>query len=60
MKSLQKEQIAQIYYYEAQSARINVQSPQSESTPSRLTLASFQTAYYQIKLIDQIDKNTKI
>ena len=30
--------IAQIYYYESQSARINVQSPQSESTPRSLTL----------------------
>ena len=39
MKSLQTEQIAQIYYYEPQSAGINVQSPQSESTPRRLTLA---------------------
>ena len=38
MKSLQKEQIAQIYYYDPQSAGINVQSPQSESTPRRLTL----------------------
>jgi hypothetical protein len=34
--------IAQIYYYEPQSARINVQSPQSESTPRRLTLGSLQ------------------
>jgi hypothetical protein len=30
--------IAQIYYYDPQSAGINVQSPQSESTPKRLTL----------------------
>ena len=36
--SLQKEKIAQIYYYDPQSARIKVQSPQSESTPRRLTL----------------------
>ena len=27
----------QIYYYEPQSAGMNVQSPQSESTPTRLT-----------------------
>ena len=38
MKSLQKEQIAQITYYEPQSAGINLQSPQSDSTPRRLTL----------------------
>ena len=41
VKSLQKEQkskIAQIYYYNLQSAGINVQSSQSESTPRRLTL----------------------
>ena len=31
--------MAQIYYYDPQSAGINVQSPQSESTPRRLTLA---------------------
>ena len=30
--------IAQIYYYDLQSAGINVQSPQSESTPRILTL----------------------
>ena len=29
-----------IYYYDPQSSGINVQSPQSESTPRRLTLAS--------------------
>ena len=37
-KSLQKSKIAQIYYYEPQSAGRNVQSPQSKSTPRRLTL----------------------
>ena len=37
-KSLQKEQIAQITYYEPQSAGINLQSPQSDLTPRRLTL----------------------
>ena len=30
--------IAQMYYYDPQSAGKNVQSPQSESTPRRLTL----------------------
>ena len=30
--------IAQIYYYDPQSAGINVQSPQSVTTPWRLTL----------------------
>ena len=34
----EKSKIAQIYYYDPQSAGINVQSPQSESTPRRLTL----------------------
>ena len=38
VKSLQKRKIAQIYYYEPQSAGINLQSPQSESTPRRLNL----------------------
>ena len=31
--------IAQIYYYDPQSAGINLQSPQSDSTPWTLTLA---------------------
>ena len=31
--------VAQIYYYDPQSAGINMQSPQSESTPRRLTLS---------------------
>ena len=38
VKSLQKSKIAQIYYYDPQSAGINMQSSQSESTPRRLTL----------------------
>ena len=38
MKSLKKSKVAEIYYYEPQSAEVNVQSPQSESTPRRLTL----------------------
>ena len=38
VKSLQKSKIAQIYYYEPQSAGINLQSPQSDSTPWTLTL----------------------
>ena len=33
-----KSKLTQIYYYEPQSAGINVQSPQKESTPRRLTL----------------------
>ena len=40
VKNLQKEQIAQITYYEPQSAGINLQSPQSDSTPWTLTLAA--------------------
>ena len=38
VKSLQKSKIAQIYYYDPQSAGINLQSPQSDSTPWTLTL----------------------
>ena len=38
VKSVQKEQNSTNYYYGDQSAKINVQSPQSESTPRRLTL----------------------
>ena len=40
MQSLQKEQnnTNLLYYYDPQSAGINVQSPRSESTPRRLTL----------------------
>ena len=34
----EKSKIAQIYYYDPQSAGINVQSPQSDSNPLRLTL----------------------
>ena len=30
--------MAEIYYYDPQSAGITMQSPQSESTPRRLTL----------------------
>ena len=37
VKSLQKK-IAQIYYYDPQSAGINMQSPQSDLTPWTLTL----------------------
>ena len=33
VKSLQKSKIAQIYYYDPQSAGKNLQSPQSDSTP---------------------------
>ena len=38
MKSLQKEQNSTIYYYDPQSAGINLQSSQSDSTPCTLTL----------------------
>jgi hypothetical protein len=38
VKSLQKSKIAQIYYYDPQSAEINMQSPQSDLTPWTLTL----------------------
>ena len=38
VKRLQKEQIAQITQYDPQSAGINLQSPQSDSTPGTLTL----------------------
>ena len=47
-KSSKKSKIAQIYYYDPQSAKINVQSPQSESTPRRLTLTkSLSCSSYQ-------------
>ena len=36
VKSLKKSKVAQIYYYDPQSARINLQSPQSDSTPLTL------------------------
>ena len=38
MKSLQKEQNSTIHYYDPQSAGINLQAPQSDSTPWTLTL----------------------
>ena len=38
VKVFKKSKITQIYYYDPQSAGINVQSPQSESTLRRLTL----------------------
>ena len=37
-KVFKRSKMAQIYYYDPQSAGINVQSTQSESTPRRLTL----------------------
>ena len=37
-KVFKKSKIAQIYYYDPQSAGINLQSPQSDSTPWTLTL----------------------
>ena len=39
-KSSKKSKIAQIYYYDPQSTGINLQSPQSDSTPWKLTLVS--------------------
>ena len=42
VKSLQKEQKAQIMEYKPQSAGINLQSPQSDSTPWTLTLIPLQ------------------
>ena len=39
-KVIQKSKIAQIYYYDPQSAGINMQSTQSEPTPKRLTLGT--------------------
>ena len=38
--------IAQIYYYDPQSAGINLQSPQSDSTPWTLTLSH---AYFLVQ-----------
>ena len=48
VKSLQKEQNCTNYYYDPQSAGINMQSPQSESTPRRLTIRS---SYWTPKVI---------
>ena len=45
VKSLQKEQNStNLLLYDSQSARINLQSPQSDSTPWTLTLAGGETA----------------
>ena len=56
MKSLQKEQIAQITQYEPQSAGINLQSPQTDSTPWTLTLGKKQKNIFflekKIKMAD--------
>ena len=45
--------IAQIYYYDPQSAGINLQSPQSATTPRRLTLKTLRsnpdTAAFQFR-----------
>ena len=38
-KDFKKSKIAQIYYHDPQSAGINLQSPQSDSTPWTLTVA---------------------
>ena len=51
VKSLQKEQKAQIMEYKPQSAGINLQSPQSDSTPWILTLGrlpTFKVAYLSL------------
>ena len=45
VKSLQQEQIAEITYYEPHFAGINLQSPQTDSTPRRLTLV-LRKAYH--------------
>ena len=37
-----KSKIAQIYYYDPKSGKINLQSPQSDSTPWTLTLHKVQ------------------
>jgi hypothetical protein len=39
--------MAQIYYYDPQSAGINMQSTQSESIPRRLTLAQTEEFMFQ-------------
>ena len=53
--------IAQIYYYDPQSAGINVESPQSESTPRRLalkrTLPAKEVQYLEWSLCD-VGKDT--
>ena len=40
LQVFKKSKIAQVYYYDSQSAGINKQSPESDSTPRRLTLGS--------------------
>ena len=51
VKSLQKKKIEQIYYYDPQPAGINMQSPQSESTPRRLTLHGTPQEYFHVKCL---------
>ena len=46
VKSLQKEQISQIYYYDPRSAKINVQSTQIESTPRRLNFKENNSKWF--------------
>ena len=50
-KVFKKSKIAQIYYYGPQSAGINLQSPQSDSTPWTLTLPLFQREFLIFDLL---------
>ena len=52
VKSLKKSKVAEIYYYEPQSAEINVQLPKSESTPIRLTLVQM-VFFFKFSIIVQ-------
>ena len=45
--------MAEIYYYDPQSAGINLQSPQSATTPRRLTL---KTGQIQTQLLSNSDQ----
>ena len=48
-----KSKIAQIYYYDPQSAGINLQSPQSDSTPWTLTSPIEPNSAIKLFIIDE-------
>ena len=50
LKVFKKTKIAQIYYYDPQSAGINLQSTQSDSTPWTLTNLDICLKKYKMKL----------
>ena len=60
VKSLQKEQNSTNYYYDPQSTGINLQSPQSDSTPWTLTLTFPSSDFYFFKSSNFISLLTNI